>query len=184
MGRTGKWFGYQHYDVVPDIMTLAKALGGGVSIGAMVARPELAKLMVPGKHASTFGGNPLACAAGIAVVEAIEEGNLLEHTEKMGRYCREKFEALREKHRLIKEIRQLGLMIGVELAVPGDSIASMALEKGLRINCTQQTVLRLTPAMVVTPEQLDRAFEILGQVFTEYEESLAQEGKEPEHAQH
>ncbi|MFA5863457.1 MAG: aspartate aminotransferase family protein [Phycisphaerae bacterium] len=184
MGRTGKWFGYQHYDVVPDIITLAKALGGGTSIGAIVAKPEVAKFMVPGKHASTFGGNPLACAAGIAVIEAIEEGNLLDHTNKMGQYIREKFETMKEKHRLIKDIRQLGLMIGVELAVAGDQIVSIALQKGLRINCTQQTVLRLTPAMVVTTDQIHHAFAILDEVFGEYEESLAQGSGEQAHAKH
>jgi acetylornithine/N-succinyldiaminopimelate aminotransferase len=184
MGRTGKWFGYQHFGITPDIVTLAKALGGGTSIGAIMARPELADRMVPGKHASTFGGNPLACAAGIAVIEAIEEGNLLEHTVRMGEYCREKFEAMKEKHRLIKTVRQLGLMIGVELAVAGDQIVALALKKGLRINCTQSTVLRLTPAMVVTPEELDRAFTILDEVFNEYEESLAQGTQEEKNDSH
>jgi acetylornithine/N-succinyldiaminopimelate aminotransferase len=184
VGRTGKWFGYQHYDIVPDIMSLAKALGGGVSIGAIVAKPEIANLMIPGKHASTFGGNPLACAAGIAVIEAIEEGNLLEHSQQMGQYCLEKFEAMKEKHRLIKTIRQLGLMIGVELAVSGDQIVSLALNKGLRINCTQSTVLRLTPAMVVTREELDRAFAIIDEVFSEYEESPAQGEQEEKDGGH
>jgi len=174
MGRTGKWFGYQHFDVVPDIVTLAKAVGGGVSLGAIIAKPEVADRMVYGKHASTFGGNPLACAAGIAVVEAIEEENLLDHTNKMGAYFREKFEAMKEKHRLIKTIRQLGLMIGVELAVAGDKIVAIALQKGLRINCTQQTVLRLTPSMTITIEQADKAMQIIDEVFTEYEESLSQ----------
>jgi len=181
MGRTGKWFGYQHYDVVPDIITLAKAVGGGVSLGAIVAKPEVAARMVPGKHASTFGGNPLACAAGVAVVEAIDEGNLLEHTNKMGEYFRQKFEVMKEKHRLIKVVRQLGLMIGVELAVAGDPIVALALEKGLRINCTQQTVLRLTPAMVITTEEADRAMQIIDEVFTEYEESLSQGSQEDTH---
>ncbi len=184
MGRTGKWFGYQHYDVIPDIMTLAKAVGGGTSLGAIVAKPQIADYMVPGKHASTFGGNPLACAAGVAVVEAIEEGNLLDHANRMGEYFREKFEAMKEKHRLIKNIRQLGLMIGVELAVAGDQIVSLALNKGLRINCTQSTILRLTPAMVVTPEEVDRAIEIIDEVFTEYEGSLAQGAQEEKDGSH
>jgi len=128
MGRTGKWFGYQHYDITPDVITLAKALGGGVTIGAIVAKPELAKYMGPGKHGSTFGGNPLACAAANAVIETIEEGDLLNHTVAMGEYLRSKLEGLKEKYRLIKNIKQLGLMFGVELAVPGEGIASMALE--------------------------------------------------------
>lgn len=178
MGRTGKWFGHQHFDVTPDIMTLAKAIGGGVSLGAIVARPEVAAYMVPGKHASTFGGNPLACAAGVAVFEAIEEGNLLENARQMGEYFRVKFDAMKEKYRLIKEVRQLGLMIGVELTVPGDPIVTKALEKGLRINCTQQTVLRLTPSMTITTSEADQAMAILDQVFTEYEADLARETQE------
>ncbi len=175
MGRTGRWFAYQHYNVTPDIMSLAKTLGGGVSIGAIVAKPQIADFMVPGKHASTFGGNPLACAAGIAVIEAIEEGNLLDNAVKMGEYFRDKFNTMKEKHRLIKEVKQLGLMIGVELAVAGDPIVALALQNGLRINCTQSTILRLTPAMIVTTQEIDQVMEILDQVFTQYEESLAQE---------
>jgi predicted acetylornithine/succinylornithine family transaminase len=181
MGRTGKWFGYQHYDITPDVITLAKALGGGVTIGAIVAKPELAKYMGPGKHGSTFGGNPLACAAANAVIETIEEGDLLNHTVAMGEYLRSKLEGLKEKYRLIKNIKQLGLMFGVELAVPGDGIASMALEKGLRINCTQQTILRMMPAMTVREEELDRVIEILDVVFKEFEEKLAKESQENSH---
>jgi len=181
MGRTGKWFGYQHYDITPDVITLAKALGGGVTIGAIVAKPELAKYMGPGKHGSTFGGNPLACAAANAVIETIEEGDLLNHTVAMGEYLRSKLEGLKEKYRLIKNIKQLGLMFGVELAVPGDGIASMALEKGLRINCTQQTSLRMMPAMTVREEELDRVIEILDVVFKEFEEKLAKESQENSH---
>jgi acetylornithine/N-succinyldiaminopimelate aminotransferase len=182
MGRTGKWFGYQHYEgVTPDVITLAKTLGGGVSIGAIVAKPEWTKFMGPGKHGSTFGGNPLACAAGIAVIETIEEGDLLNRTVEMGQYLRGKLEAMKEKYKLITNIKQLGLMFGVELAVPGDAIATMALEKGLRINCTQQTILRLMPAMTVTAQELDRVVEILDSVFTEFEEKLAKESQENTH---
>jgi acetylornithine/N-succinyldiaminopimelate aminotransferase len=181
MGRTGKWFGYQQFNVTPDIMSLAKAVGGGVSLGAIVAKPKVADYMVPGKHASTFGGNPLACAAGIAVIEAIEEGNLLEHAREMGLYIEAKFNAMKETSRLIKNVRQLGLMIGVELAIPGDGIVAMALEKGLRINCTQQTILRLTPSMTVTTQEVDRAMEILSQVFAAYEEKLTRESEEGSH---
>jgi acetylornithine/N-succinyldiaminopimelate aminotransferase len=183
MGRTGKWFGYQQYDMTPDIITLAKAIGGGVSLGAIVAKPEFAEFMGPGKHGSTFGGNPLVCAAGIAVVEAIEEEHLLENSQKMGEYFRTKFEAMKEKYRLVKEIRQLGLMIGVELTVPGDPIVAMALEKGLRINCTQQTILRMLPAMTITTAEADQAMEILDQVFTEYQAGLARETQENSNGQ-
>jgi acetylornithine/N-succinyldiaminopimelate aminotransferase len=167
MGRTGKWFAYQHYDVEPDIITLAKALGGGVAIGAMMAKEELAAKLVPGKHASTFGGNCIACAAGIAVVDAIEEDNLLENAVKMGEYAKDKLEQLGEKYDIIKEVRGKGLMIGVQLASPGAEIVDKCLARGLRINCTNNTVLRFMPAMIVTKEQIDEAINILDSVMGE-----------------
>jgi len=167
MGRTGKWFAYQHYDVEPDIITLAKALGGGVAIGAMMAKEELAAKLVPGKHASTFGGNCIACAAGIAVVEAIEEDNLIENAVKMGEYAKHKLEQLGEKYDIIKEVRGKGLMIGVQLSSPGAEIVDKCLARGLRINCTNNTVLRFMPAMIVTKEQIDGAINILDSVMGE-----------------
>jgi acetylornithine/N-succinyldiaminopimelate aminotransferase len=167
MGRTGKWFAYQHYDIEPDILTLAKALGGGVAIGAMMAKQEVADKLVPGKHASTFGGNCIACAAGIAVVEAIEEDNLLDNAVQMGRYAKEKLEGLKEKHKIIKEVRGIGLMIGVQLVSPGAEIVDKCLTKGLRINCTNNTVLRFMAAMIVTKEQIDEAINILDGVLGE-----------------
>jgi acetylornithine/N-succinyldiaminopimelate aminotransferase len=167
MGRTGKWFAYQHYDVEPDIITLAKALGGGVAIGAMMAKEELAAKLVPGKHASTFGGNCIACAAGIAVVEAIEEDNLIENAVEMGEYAKLKLEKLGEKYDIIKEVRGIGLMIGVQLSSPGAAIVDKCLARGLRINCTNNTVLRFMPAMIVTKEQIDEAINILDGVLGE-----------------
>jgi acetylornithine/N-succinyldiaminopimelate aminotransferase len=167
MGRTGKWFAYQHYDVEPDIITLAKALGGGVAIGAMMAKEELAVKLVPGKHASTFGGNCIACAAGIAVVEAIEEDNLIENAVKMGEYAKRKLEQLGEKYDIIKEVRGIGLMIGVQLSSPGAEIVDKCLARGLRINCTNNTVLRFMPAMIVTKAQIDDAISILDSVMGE-----------------
>ena len=161
MGRTGKWFGFLDYDVEPDIITLAKALGGGVAIGAMMAKPEVAASLVPGTHASTFGGNPLACAAGIAVIEAIEEEGLLSNAAEMGEYTRGKLEALKEKHPVIDHVRGKGLMIGIQLTTPGAEIVNRCLEKGLRINCTQGTVLRFMPSMTVNKEEIDMAVEIL-----------------------
>jgi len=167
MGRTGKWFAYQHYDIEPDIITLAKALGGGVAIGAMMAKEELAAKLVPGKHASTFGGNCIACAAGIAVVEAIEEDNLLQNAVEMGLYAKEKLEQLGQKYNIIKEVRGIGLMIGVQLSSPGGEIVDKCLARGLRINCTNNTVLRFMPAMIVTKEQIDKAINILDSVMGE-----------------
>jgi len=173
MGRTGKWFAHQHHDVVPDIMTMAKALGGGIAIGAMMARGEVADSLVPGTHASTFGGNPLACAAGIAAIEAIEQENMLDNTCKMGQYCLEKLTRLKEKHPCIEQIRGKGLMIGIQLNQPGADIVKKCWDKGLRINCTQNTVLRFMPAMNVTVELLDKSIDILDEVMTE---SSRQEG--------
>jgi acetylornithine/N-succinyldiaminopimelate aminotransferase len=169
IGRTGKWFGYQHFDVEPDIMTMAKALGGGVAIGAMMAREEVAASLVPGKHATTFGGNALACAAGVAVMKVIEEDNLLENAGRMGQYIQDKLNQLKQKHFIIDHVRGVGLMIGVQLTSPGGEIVNRCLEKGLRINCTQGTVLRFMPPMIVTAEQIDQAVDILDSVLTEGE---------------
>jgi predicted acetylornithine/succinylornithine family transaminase len=167
IGRTGKWFGYQHYDVEPDIMTMAKALGGGVAIGAMMAKEEVAASFTPGKHASTFGGNALVCAAAVATIEAIEQENLLENANRLGKYTMDKLQMLMQKHRIIDSVRGVGLMIGVQLNSSGKEIVDKCLEKGLRINCTQGTVLRFMPPMIVTKEQIDQAIDILDTVLME-----------------
>ena len=167
VGRTGKWFAYQHFEVEPDIMTMAKALGGGVAIGAMMARTEVAKSLVPGKHATTFGGNALGCAASIAVIEAIEEENLLQNASQLGEYTKDKLEQLKQKHFIIDSVRGIGLMLGVQLTSSGADIADKCLDAGLRINCTQNTVLRFMPPMVATRSQIDQAIDILDSVLTE-----------------
>jgi len=167
MGRTGKWFGYQHSGVEPDIMTMAKALGGGVAVGAIMARREVADSLVPGTHASTFGGNPLACAAIIATIEAIEEEHLLQNVHQMSEYTRTKLEELKTKFSCIEEIRGVGLMLGIQLAEPGMEIMNRCWEKGLRINCTHETVLRFMPAMNVTADRIDQAVTIMDEVFEE-----------------
>jgi len=169
IGRTGKWFGYQHFDVEPDIMTMAKALGGGVAIGAMMAKEEVAASLVPGKHATTFGGNALVCAAGVAVIEVIEQENLLENANQLGRYTMDKLQQLKQKHSVIDGVRGVGLMIGVQLSSPGAEIVDKCLENGLRINCTQGTVLRFMPPMIATKSQIDQAIEILDGVLSEDE---------------
>ena len=167
IGRTGKWFAYQHFDVEPDIITMAKALGGGVAIGAMMAKEEIAASLTPGTHASTFGGNCLACAAGIAVIEAIEEDSLLQNAAELGQYAKDKLLELKQKHFIIDSVRGIGLMIGVQLTKPGKEIVDKCLEKGLRINCTNETVLRFMPPMIVTKDQIDQAVDILDAVLTE-----------------
>ena len=156
-------------------MTMAKALGGGVAIGAIMARPEVAASLVPGTHASTFGGNPLACAAGIATIEAIEEENLLENAARMGEYTQAKLRELQNRHSIISEVRGLGLMIGIQLTQPGADIVKRCWQKGLRINCTHDTVLRFMPAMNVTADLIDRATAILDEAMAE----LAKEAVPP-----
>jgi acetylornithine/N-succinyldiaminopimelate aminotransferase len=161
LGRTGKWFGYQQWDVVPDVMTLAKSLAGGAPMGAMVASPEVAAKMTPGSHASTYGGSALIAAAAIAGIEAIEQENLLQRAVELGEYIVAKAKAFGEKTGVVRQVRGLGLMIGIELEIPATPIAEAALKEGLRVNATQDVVLRLLPAMVTTNQQVDDAFAIL-----------------------
>ena len=164
MGRTGKWFAHQHWNVKPDIFTLAKALAGGVAMGAMVAKPEVAEKLKPGTHAATFGGNPLAARAALATIETFEMEGLLERATQVGEKFRERFTALKAKCPLILEVRILGTMIGVELAIEGSAIVQACIEKGLLINCTHQTVIRLLPAVNITDEQIDEGCDILDDV--------------------
>jgi acetylornithine/N-succinyldiaminopimelate aminotransferase len=161
VGRTGKWFAYQHYGIAPDIMTMAKALGGGTAIGAIIAKPEVAKFMVPGTHASTFGGNPLAAAAGVAVFQAIARDKLLENARRMGAYLVKRLEALSAKHPgLVREVRGKGLMVGMELARPGAALAESCLAAGLLVNCTHESVMRFAPATNIKRRTLDEGLAI------------------------
>lgn len=161
MGRTGKIFCYQHYDVTPDIMTLAKSLGGGFPIGAMVARREIADTLQPGSHASTFGGSPLACAAALATFEAIEEGDLVEKAVRRGRYLHNRLSLLKKDFPFVKIVRGVGLMQAVELEIEGKQIVDKCVEKGLLINCTQNKVLRIMPPLIVKNAEIDAAVAIL-----------------------
>ncbi len=161
IGRTGRLFACEHYGVEPDVMTLAKGLGGGVPIGAVLAREEVAKAFTPGSHASTFGGNPLSTRAGLAVMEAVLEGGFLERVEEMGTYLMEGLEALRGTFGFIKEVRGKGLMVGMELTVSGGAVVEACLERGLLINCTAEKVLRFLPPLTVSREEVDRMLCIL-----------------------
>lgn len=161
MGRTGKLFAYEHYGVPPDIMTLAKGLAGGVAIGAMLATDEVAKSFVPGTHASTFGGNPLATAAGIAAIKAVLEEGILKNCQKVGEYLLEKLAVLKPEYPFIKEVRGKGLIIGMELSIPGAAIVKACMEKGLLINCTSDTILRFIPPLIVTEKDVDEMMEVL-----------------------
>jgi predicted acetylornithine/succinylornithine family transaminase len=171
-GRTGRWFGYQHYDIEPDIMTLAKALGGGAPIGAMVAQPEVAASLKPGSHASTYGANPLVVAAALAMFETIEQESLLDRATQLGDDILTRARQLQNEFGFIENVRGRGLMIGMDLSLPGAPIVSAALERGLRINCTQETVLRLLPAMTMTDPQVDEAFDILTESMRHCESQL------------
>jgi acetylornithine/N-succinyldiaminopimelate aminotransferase len=167
-GRTGKWFGYQHYDIVPDIMTLAKSVGGGTPLAVMVAQSEIAAALVPGTHAATYGGNPLVCAAGCAVFEMIEQDGLLENAQAMGEYARGKLEEVRKEFpAVVQEVRGIGLMLALQLGIEGKPLPARCLDLGLRINVTHDTVIRFMPPMVVTREQLDEAVSILRRAMRE-----------------
>lgn len=163
-GRTGKWFAYQHSGVTPDIMTLAKSLCGGVAGAAIMTTPELAKSLRPGMHAATFGGNPIAARAGIATIETIDDEGLLERATQLGERFRKNLAPLVEELPTVKDLRLCGLMVGLELSFEGSSIVGQCMERGLLINCTQQSVIRLLPAMTLTDAQVDEGCEILAEV--------------------
>ena len=167
IGRTAKMFAYQHYGIAPDIMTLAKALGGGMPIGVMMAKKEIADLLRPGMHASTFGGSPLVCKAALSVLRAIRKEKLLNKAEDSAVYLNKKLAFLKDRYKTIKELRGLGLMLGLDLNIDGSAIAGACLKKGLIINCTHRTVLRMMPALDVSKKQIDKAVKILDAVLSE-----------------
>ena len=154
-GRTGEWFAHQRFGVVPDVMTLAKSLCAGVAGGALVTTVEHARHLRPGMHAATFGGNPIAAAAGIAAIRMIEDEGLLEHVTRASELFRTRLEALKEQCAGIRAVRVLGMMIGVELAFEGAPVVQAALERRLLVNCTQGNVMRLLPAMNLTPAEVE-----------------------------
>jgi acetylornithine aminotransferase len=167
IGRTGKLFAHEHFGVFPDIMTLAKALAGGAPIGTMLAREELAESFGPGTHGSTFGGNPLVTAAGVAVLRTILEEGILNHTEEMGEYLLGELEALKEKFSFITEVRGIGLMIGMELSVPAGDIVKKGLERGVLLNVAQERVLRFVPPLIVGKKEVDEMIGILAGILAE-----------------
>ena len=167
MGRTGKLFAYEDYGVEPDIITLAKGLAGGVPIGAMITSDETARGFNPGDHASTFGGNPLACAASLAVLETILERNFLKEVNELSSYFLENLLKLKEKYAFIKEIRGKGFMLGMEVNADGLGMMKSCYRKGLVINCIGGKVLRFLPPLNISREELDYALEVLEQVMDE-----------------
>lgn len=166
MGRTGRLFAYEHYDIKPDIITLAKGLGGGVPIGAILATDKVASAFKPGNHASTFGGNPLVCAAAIATLETIlEDGFILDHCKRMGDYFLQRLIYLKNNFsELIVDVRGKGLIIGMEINGDGTSIVNACMERGILINCTAGNVLRFTPPLIIEQKDIDHLIDVLEEV--------------------
>lgn len=169
MGRTGTFFGCQQFGVKPDIVTLAKGLAGGVPIGAFMATDKVANAFHAGDHGSTFGGNPLACAAACVVLDALIDGNLMENAKEIGAYLQSKFEEYKSKYpNLIKEVRGRGLILGMELTRPGREIANECLDYGAIINCTAGNVLRFVPPLNITKAHVDELISVLDKVLPKY----------------
>ncbi|MCA9207127.1 MAG: aspartate aminotransferase family protein, partial [Planctomycetales bacterium] len=166
-GRTGDWFAYQHFGVEPDIMTLAKALCGGIAGGALMARAEIAPSLRPGMHAATFGGNPIAARAGIATLETMEQEGLLQRAQQLGELFHRRFTELQQECDIIAEVRAVGVMVGIELTVEGAPVVKECLERRLLINCTQGNVIRLLPAMNLTEELAEEGCDLLAAVLKE-----------------
>jgi acetylornithine aminotransferase len=160
-GRTGRLFAHEHEDIVPDVMTLAKALGGGVPIGAMLTTERIAAAFTPGSHGTTFGGNPLACAAAVAAVRALAEPALLEHASAMAAHLRAALEQIAGRRARVTAVRGMGLMQGLVLDGPGAGVVAACLQGGLIVNCTADRVVRLTPPLVVSRRELDEGLAIL-----------------------
>jgi acetylornithine/N-succinyldiaminopimelate aminotransferase len=166
MGRTGKFFAYEHAGISPDVIMLAKGLGGGMPIGALLATDKVSLAFSPGTHGSTFGGNPLACAAAIASTEAlIEDDIIIPNVSQLGAYFRQGLENLKQKYSFVRDVRGQGLLIGMELDFHGKEIVSACIREGMLINCTMDTVLRFMPPLIVTEEEIDLLIEALDRIF-------------------
>ena len=175
MGRTGKWCGYQHYGILPDITTLAKPLAGGVPLGATLCTEEVARAIHPGMHGTTFGGGPLACAVAIAVIDTIEREGLLAHVSEVGDYFQEQLRGLAAKHDCIVDVRAKGLMLAAELdsADLGKLVVKEMLARKILINCTSDTVLRFLPPYILEKQHVDQAVVALDAIFTEHAHGAA-----------
>jgi acetylornithine/N-succinyldiaminopimelate aminotransferase len=165
MGRTGKLFAYEHEGIEPDMMTLAKSLAGGVPIGALLIKKDITESFKPGDHASTFGGNPLATAAGVAALTAILEEGMLENCQKVGSYFLSRLEEIEKTFSFVQEVRGKGLILGMELKMEGSSIVKEMMQRGFLINCTMGNVLRFLPPLIVTKQEVDLVVETLEEVF-------------------
>ncbi|MBW2108035.1 MAG: aspartate aminotransferase family protein [Deltaproteobacteria bacterium] len=167
MGRTGRLFAYEHFEVAPDIMTLAKALANGLPMGAMLATNRVAQAFGPGSHASTFGGTPLVAAAALEVVKALVGGGIVDHGRKMGRYFMDRLRDLQLRHDMIREVRGQGLLIGLDLRCDGASVVKGCMDQGFLINCTQGHVLRFMPPLIVEKDDIDALVSCLERLFSE-----------------
>lgn len=166
MGRTGRLFGYEHFDIVPDVAALAKGLGAGMAIGALIATDKAASALTPGSHGSTFGGNPLACAAALASLETLLEDNIIvQAVEQLGRHFTEGLMELKKKYGFVKEVRGMGLLLGMELDFEGKEIVTACLKEGFLINCTMDRVLRFMPPLIITEEEIDLLIGTLDTLF-------------------
>ncbi len=163
IGRTGKMFCYQHYGIEPDIMTLAKSLGGGLPIGCMVVNKKISDVLSAGMHASTFGGGPVVARSAFAVLKAVQEEKMLNNTQKIGEYLALLLNALKDRYDIIKDVRGMGLMFRLELNIEAKGIVLRCLESGLVINCTHEKVLRLMPAINISKKEIDKGISILDQ---------------------
>lgn len=168
IGRTGNWFAFQHEDVLPDVVTVAKALGNGVPIGACLARGRAAKCLQPGSHGTTFGGNPLSARAALAVLDAIESGNLVANARSVGRQLLEGFRDKLSGTAGVADIRGSGLMIGIELDRPCSELVMSALQRGLLINVTANRVVRLLPPLITTERQAEMIVEKVSELICEF----------------
>jgi len=174
MGRTGKMFAYQHAEIEPDVMLLAKTLGGGFPIGAVIAKRAIADVLTPGTHATTYGGSPLGCACILAVFEVLEKEQVLKRVQQFHTLIMKRFSKLQQRLSIIREVRGKGLMIGIELTIDGRPIVEACRAKRLLINCTQENILRLLPAMTITKVQLERALFIFEQALVSAAKSAHQ----------
>ena len=170
MGRTGTWFGYQQTGVTPDVITMAKGIAGGVACGAMIVQDRIAGDLRPGMHASTFGGNSLAMAAGLATGTTIEEENLLQHVIDNAEHVRQRLSTLQARLSVIREVRICGMMIGIDLSIPSGPAVGLCMERGVLINATQDTVVRLLPALNIRRDELDQGLDTVSEVLQQMEE--------------
>jgi acetylornithine aminotransferase/acetylornithine/N-succinyldiaminopimelate aminotransferase len=169
LGRTGDYFAFQKFGVTPDILALAKPIANGLPLGAILTREHVAAAIKPGLHGTTFGGGPLACAVAITVLDTLQRDKLLSNVRRVGQYFRQKLESVKVKHPSVVEARGIGLMLALQLAVPGKDVVDAALARGLVINCTHDTVLRFLPPFIITEKQVHDGVKLLEQALAEVE---------------